>query len=138
MKIDRYDREMFVRKLYDFLPEDKMPAWDAEVGVRDFARILLRSGATYGRIQEHNCNSPNIIYGMSPDTMKRIEKNWEELTAFYERKESRIENKLSALCASFGCSIEFQGDPRGHTIKLSMPDKRYPDGRKVEFGVPTS
>lgn len=138
MKIDRHDREVFIRNLYNFLPEDKMPPWNAEVGVRDFARILLRSGTAYGRIQEHNCNSPNILYGMSPDLVKRIEKNWEELTAYYELKEARIERKLSSLCAVFGCSIEFQGDPRGHTIKLSMPDERYADARRVEFGVPTS
>ena len=50
----------------------------------------------------------------------------EELTIF-DSESHKVEEKIRALCAKIGFTVEFQGDPRGNTVKLAYK------GRYVEI-----
>src|SRR5216684_3706315 len=77
-----------------------------------FARQLMRYGATLGRIAENQCNG-----------YQKADYSWDERAAARdEKKEERIARKVIELCALFGCKPVFQGDPRGNTLKIAVPD----------------
>jgi hypothetical protein len=93
-----------------------------------FARILMHYGATLGRIAENQCNGYQ-----TPDF------KWDERAAKRdELKEERIQKKVTALCARFQCKPVFQGDPRGNTLKIVVPDGYTNDWGREGICVPTS
>lgn len=94
-----------------------------------FAQRLMRFGATYGRIQENQCNGYT-----KPGTY-----DWdEEANQRDERKAEKIETTVTALCLEYECKPLFSGDPRGNTLKIEVSS-----GYSNSFGgegicVPTS
>ncbi len=98
---------------------------------------LLRYGATYGRIQEFDCNSPDARYGQD-EYNKRMQEQWERERERLHRKETRIVRRVEELCASIGCQAIFSGDPRGNTIKIKMPDGYTNDWGREGICVPTA
>ena len=102
-----------------------------------FAQRLMRFGATYGRIAEHECSAPDARYGQD-EYNARCQKRYEEECARYEKKAERIEEQVTKLCAEFGCKPVFGGDPRGNTIKIATPDGHTTDWGHEGIGVPTS
>jgi hypothetical protein len=93
-----------------------------------FAQKLMRYGATLGRIAENECNGYQDWQG-----------NWDAKAAAHdEAKEARIRLKVTNLCAEFGCKPVFQGDPRGNTLKIVVPDGYTNDWGREGICVPTS
>lgn len=84
-------------------------------------RICLKS-RRHHQLAEHYCNRA--------------------LTESEEQEQERLEQEIKALCATLpyvkGKPIypSFQGDPRGATVKLVMPDGRYDDWGAVGICVP--
>ncbi len=92
------------------------------------AQRLLRYGATLGRIAENQCNG-----------YQTYDYKWDEKAAKRdEAKEERITAKVVKLCESIGCKAVFQGDPRGNTLKIAVPDGYTNDWGREGIGVPTS
>lgn len=118
MTVSTRDRENFIALLVHEYPLDVPEVVAAR------ARRLMRFGTTYCRYQETYCSVELSDY--------------EERKL--ERRERRTEELVRSLCAEFSppLLVEFQGDPRGHTIKLKVPSGRATcwDGSTV--GVPTS
>ena len=101
--------------------------------IERFARRLMRYGATLGRIAENQCNGYEKHLPYSGVTV------WdEEASKRDEAKEERIKVKVSALCKTFGCKPVFQGDPRGNTLKVQVPDGYTNDWGREGICVPTS
>ena len=93
-----------------------------------FARQLMRYGATLGRIAENQCNG-----------YQKPDHTWDERAAARdEKKEERIARKVTELCTLFGCKPVFQGDPRGNTLKIAVPDGYTNDWGREGISVPTS
>lgn len=101
------------------------------------AQRLLRYGATYGRIQEFDCNGPDARYGQD-EYNRRMQERWEREQERLHRKEERITEKVVKLCESIGCKAVFQGDPRGNTLKIVVPDGYTNDWGREGICVPTS
>ena len=94
----------------------------------EFARKLMRYGATLGRIAENQCNG-----------YQTWDYKWDEKAATRdEKKEERIQRKVTELCAMFGCKPVFGGDPRGNTLKIVAPDGYTNDWGREGICVPTS
>jgi hypothetical protein len=92
------------------------------------AQRLMRYGATLGRIAENQCNG-----------YQTWDYKWDEKAAKRdEAKEERITAKVVKLCESIGCKAVFQGDPRGNTLKIAVPDGYTNDWGREGIGVPTS
>ena len=94
-----------------------------------FAQRLMRYGATFGRIQENQCNGYQKPGSFDWDE----EANQRDL-----KKADKIEAAVSELCKSFDCTPVFSGDPRGNTLKIAVKS-----GYSNSFGgegicVPTS
>jgi hypothetical protein len=88
----------------------------------------MRYGATLGRIAENQCNG-----------YQTWDHKWDEKAAKAdEAKEERIRTKVIKLCESIGVSAVFQGDPRGNTLKISVPDGYTNDWGREGICVPTS
>jgi hypothetical protein len=98
---------------------------------------LLRYGATLGRIAEFECNAPDARYGQD-EYNKRMQELWEREQVRLEKKEERIVAHIHAVCASIGCKAILQGDPRGNTLKIAMPDRYTNDWGHEGICVPTS
>jgi len=79
---------------------------------------LMRYAATYGRLQEQDCNVG--------------------LTEAERAKEQRIECQIQLLCREFKAIPKFSGDPRGNTVKICVPDGYTNDWGSVGICVPTS
>lgn len=110
------NREAFVKRCAD---ESKICWFESE----KLARLILRHGATYQRIQELYCNEP-----MNERQQARVEK-----------KETAIERRIKGLCEMMGFGVpKFSGDPRGHTIKLTLPSGYTDDWGREGFCVPSS
>jgi hypothetical protein len=98
------------------------------ISVFQFAEKLMRYGATLGRIAENQCNG-----------YQTYDFQWNERAEARDAvKEKRIQKKVTELCALFGCVPIFQGDPRGHTLKIACRDGFTNDWGKEGISVPTS
>lgn len=140
-KPSKNEREQFIQAVCHHSPAiqsdepDRLNTFDDG---HPLAKKLMRYGATYGRIQEHGCSSPDYTANMLPHMVKAIESNWDRLTERYEAKEKRIESQVKEICDRLKVGVRFQGDPRGHTIKLVFPDGYHTNWDGETVGVPTS
>lgn len=93
-----------------------------EAGVPyDIASIVRHNAATYARIQERWA----------------CEEMSDKTTAALEAKEQRIEQRITSLLKPYGITVTFGGDPRGYTVKLSLPSGKYNSwgGKESGFGI---
>lgn len=125
----RSDREKFVALVQQHAGGDPQKRYS-------FAQRLMRYGATYGRLQEEQCNGPDydsVPRGWYPanmaaeeikadqdSRMNRIRDTWQRAQDAIPAKESKIEAAVSELCSKFDCKAIFSGDPRGNTLKIEV------------------
>lgn len=107
--------------------------------------IIRRLAKRHRRLAEMECNGEGVIRGQFYSTAigsgiplpatksayllpkaKIEEGEYGEVTVF-DVESDKIEAKINALCAKIGFTVEFQGDPRGNTVKLAYK------GRYVEI-----
>lgn len=139
-------REEFIETLLSHLPEKINGAdWSWFNDGRPFAKKLMRYGATLGRIAEMECNSPDYpAYAWRlPEAeriaeFKRIDERYQRELDRLAKKEERIREKVTELCAQFQCTPVFQGDPRGNTLKIRTPEGYTNDWGREGICVPTS
>ncbi len=104
-----------------------------------FAQRLMRYGATYGRLQEDQCNGPDYDLARGrQELMQAIQERWQRSQDAIPAKEEKITKAVTELCKSFDCTPVFSGDPRGNTLKIAVKS-----GYSNSFGgegicVPTS
>jgi hypothetical protein len=100
------------------------------------ARLILRHAKTHGNIAEAECNGPGpwvdrIPYPEAGEIYAKHE-------ARCEKRRERIERRIAEICKPLGIVADFQGDPRGYTVKLHLPTgaSNTWGGREDGFGVP--
>lgn len=104
------------------------------------ARRIMRMGATYGRLQEAQCNGDWPADNGERNTLpcggaedKGCGSYWHPSTLRGPARkcpDCRAQDSLRRICAEIGAVADFQGDPRGHTVKVKIAGS--------EIGVPTS
>ena len=89
--------------------------------IAEACRDLMRLGATYGRLAEMECND-------------------ERFGTKEERRQGSIERSVQRILkgAMPGAHAVFSGDPRGNTIKVTVPSGRTDDWGDTGICVPTS
>ncbi len=100
------DRESFIARIVNeaapTTPEDFLsrPSWSERMAL---ARGILRDAATHHRLCEVDCN--------------------EGLTEAQARRSDACERRILARCAELGPGFGavFSGDPRGATVKITLP-----------------
>lgn len=114
-RASKKDREEFVAVLMECC-RDMNP-----IRVAEHARAIMRHAATVGAIALKHCN-----------------------VGLDERDEAKLERTRAAIvkiCDELpGVQAKFGGDPRGYTVKLILPTKRYNTwgGEEDGWGVPNS
>lgn len=100
------------------------------------ARLLLRHAKTHGRLQEANCNGVGTWHNEDPKSFARRQDRFEKQI---EKKETQIEKRITEIAMALGFTVEFGGDPRGYTVKLTLPSGAYNSwgGKECGYGVPT-
>ena len=88
--------------------------------VEQFARLLMRHSATHQRMAEEEC-----CVEMS-----------ERQAAWHEKRTQQVEARITVLCTPYGIVPDFQGDPRGATVKLKVPSGRTNDWGQTGICVP--
>lgn len=89
--------------------------------------LIARHATTHCKLQEMQCNG-----------LTETQEEW------VFKREEQIETRIRDLCEELphvdGQPIRpvFQGDPRGATVKLKMPDGRYDDWGQTGLCVPGS
>lgn len=73
----------------------------------EVSRLVLRNAATHKRMAVDSCNG---IHGGE-----------KEIEAF-DRKYERLEERIAKILEPYSITPVFQGDPRGITVKLQVPD----------------
>jgi len=82
-----------------------------DVHLEGVCSLIGRHATTYERYQEGWCSS-----------------EWfDRHAAEMERKELKLMSRIIELAASIDCDVTFQGDPRGHTVRLWPHDSPYAD-----------
>lgn len=82
--------------------------------IQEACSLIGRHAVSYSRIQELWCSSERV-------------NNVEWLRNYYETKEARLEARIADLVESLPHTdngpvrVEFEGDPRGSTVKLLTP-----------------
>src|SRR6266581_8123789 len=129
----------FVHTLLEHLPAQiNGREWSWFHDGQPFAKRLMRYGATLGRIAEMDCNGPSMPNDLTPEQYNKIQARWGRYMEKMHAKESRIERKVTELCAEFECKPVFQGDPRGNVLKIQTPDGYTNDWGREGICVPTS
>jgi hypothetical protein len=124
------ERDEFVAILTRALPDTP-----AHLVVRA-ARLLMRHAKTHGNLAEAQCNGPGDYVNRIPyPEAGEIYRKHEE---WREKREQQIERRISEIAQSIGVVADFQGDPRGYTVKLHLPTGQYNTmgGRESGWGVP--
>lgn len=138
-------RDEFTRKLLAAVP----------TATEAHARKLLRWGATYARLSEAECNGD---WPAENGEGKRYEcpkcqSGWRIRSALRECPSCRAERIIRETCESVGgpqnagyygfrdvwyIVAEFQGDPRGHTVRLQIAGQPRDGYDRAALSVPTS
>lgn len=83
--------------------------------IQEACSLIGRHAVSYSRIQELWCSSERV-------------NNVDWLRNYYEAKEARLEARITDLVESLPHTdngpvrVEFEGDPRGSTVKLTLPN----------------
>ena len=101
------------------------------------ARLLLRHGTTYHRLQEDACNGVGTWHGESNESFSKRQDRFERAL---ERKEQQTEKRVRAIVAELGAgfTVTFGGDPRGCTMVVGVPSGKYDNWERSGICVPTS
>jgi len=99
---------------------------------RHQAGRIARLAATHNRLAEAECNGDWPCYNgeREVETCHRCESGYVKSAMRYAGyrtlgvrtmicQSCKTEDNIKALCAEYGIGVEFQGDPRGWTVKLS-------------------
>ncbi len=97
------------------------------VHITEVAQKLMRLGRESKTLAERECNEP------LPE-------------GYVEKKRGSIRDRVAielaklGLLGKRGCGYSVGGDPRGYTLKLQLPTKRYNTwgGKEEGWGVPNS
>jgi hypothetical protein len=119
------------------LQSNSKPVAAGGMPARDAARLLMRHGRTYARIQEAICNGVGTWHGESNESFGKRQARHE---AWTEKREQQLERRIREICAALGPGFEpvFNGDPRGATVKIRVPSGRTNDWGGIGICVPTS
>lgn len=109
--------------------------------VVDFARKIMRQAKTHGRLAEAHCNGdwPADNGERKTELCKGCECGWVPSTISKKTglcKSCRIEVAIAKECEPFSIKADFQGDPRGCTVKLVVPSGKTNDWGKTGICVP--
>lgn len=104
---------------------------------RDLQR-LMRYGATHARIATDQCNGPDYDRCRNDAERLRVSQRWQEYQDKLPAKLEHIRAAIRKICQSFGADVVFQGDPRGCTVKIVVPDGYTNDFGREGICVPTS
>lgn len=129
-RASKKEREEFVAVLTRACPQV------GAIHVAQVAGRLMRHGATYARLQEDSCNGHPIQsqYGADIALVGRLQEKWDKRI---EAESERMEKLLATAAQELGLVANFEGDPRGYTVKLMMPDGKS-NNLGEGFGIPTS
>jgi hypothetical protein len=124
------ERDLFIAHLCKALPDQP-----AHI-VAEAARLILRHAKTHGNLAEAECNGPGDWVNRIP--YPEAGKIYAEHEARIEKRQQQIERRISAICSPLGIVPDFQGDPRGYTVKLHLPTGAYNTmgGQESGYGVP--
>ena len=125
MNTTRKERHEFIALMYEHSPHD-WRASDPPMFIQKQSELLMRYSATLHRLAEELCNGYSTFDG-----------KWDEKrTLATEKKQERIERKLSDVAQSIGGRAIFQGDPRGCVAKIIFPDGYTNDWGREGICIP--
>lgn len=84
--------------------------------MKDILNSLHRYERTLHRLSENACNGWDVT-GRGDES-----KEWRERV---EKKVASIEKLVKKIAERLGFGVDFQGDPRGATIRFKLPSKNY-------------
>lgn len=114
-----------------------MPEWARRQNAKKAARLLMRHGKTYAGIQEAVCNGAEWMGGDTDESWKKRQNQHEAWTT---KREDQLEKRIKAIVAELGSGfgVIFNGDPRGCTIKVTVPSGKTNDLASEGIYVPGS
>lgn len=83
----------------------------------DFSRKLIAKSTTHHRLCECACNGCTRDKS-SLESWKAYDQARREQIKWIDKRLQAIEKQLTALAASLHFQVEFEGDPRGATVRL--------------------
>ncbi len=91
--------------------------------IRALLNSLHRYEVTLHRISENECNGHGRLKTEYRDgKMYQYEVEDVEWTARDEKKEKSIQSKVIELLKPYKIEVQFNGDPRGGSIRMLLPD----------------
>jgi hypothetical protein len=125
--VNKHQREEWARTEQAFIEDS--PRVFGEMSFRGRNEVLdslHRYEATLHRISENECNGWDIT-GRGDES-----KEWRERD---EKKAARIEAKVSELAERLGFKVNFNGDPRGGSIRFVLPSGRSNGWDSTSWGI---
>lgn len=101
-------------------------------------QALMRYGSGHSRLEVDRCNGPDYDRCRNDADRKHVADAWQEYQDTLPEKIGRYRAAIAKICATFGAKVIFQGDPRGCTVKIVVPDGYTNDWGKEGICVPTS
>ncbi len=125
------ERDEFVGHLVKALPGKPVHV------VAEAARLFMRYARTHQRLAELECNGPGDYVSRIP--YPRAGEIYAEHQAMVEKKTAAVEARAKKLAESLGMTLDCQGDPRGYTMKLQMPNGAWNTmgGQQDGYGIPS-
>ena len=91
--------------------------------IRDLLDQLHRAETTLHRIAENECNGhPRTVTEYRDGKMYRYSVEDEKWAARDAKKEANTQKRVIELLKPYGIEVRFNGDPRGGSIRMLLPD----------------
>lgn len=103
---------------------------------------LRRLAKRHHKLAEMDCNGAGVIrgvryyigmgFGEKPDAYEVREYGYGVKSAYlskdnektvFDAESEKVEAKIGAICERLGLRVEFQGDPRGYTVRVFKGDR---------------
>jgi hypothetical protein len=123
VKIMKQSKKFY--EIYDKLERANLIASDTRVELFLKLRRLERKNQ---RLCEMSCNGEGIVNGKFYRCDGSVKGAYlpDGETSIFDAEASKVEDKIRALVtgSGFGYTAEFQGDPRGYTVRIFTADKK--------------
>lgn len=91
---------------------------------------LRRLALKHRRLAEMGCNGEGCIRGkhyttgnIGYENSHFINAYHDSDTSIFDTESEKVSDKIKAICDRLGLRVEFQGDPRGYTVKVFKGDR---------------
>ena len=115
------------RKYYELMGQLEERGIDTTPELMETYCKIRKLAMKHHRLAEMDCNGEGFVHGKFYRCDGSVPGSYLEdgETTIFCAEQEKIEERISALVSTIGLKVEYQGDPRGCTVRLSTMEGKF-------------